>query len=140
MEADTLYWEGQSSLAENLLPKVKSQQGLINLLHQQTHVSRRMMIPATGQNILQSVKDYAQRMNIRIVNIATDAQQPPRPKEGNVTVAIEAEAGYKNLIRYFDTLSRVTPAYFSVEWLKIDKDKINQEKLKVFMELRFYSL
>ena len=143
MEADTLYWQGQSSLTKNLLPKLKSEQELINLLNQRTHVSHRgMMLAPTEQNILQLVKDYAQRMNIRVVNIATDAERvffDSRPVS-TFTVAIEAKARYENLVRYFDTLGRVAPAYFSVEWLKIDKNKTNPDKLKVFMELRFYSL
>ncbi len=151
LKADTLYWEEQSSLAKNLLPKVKSEQEVINLLKQQAQVSHRLIMLPTRQNILQAVKDYAQRMNIRIVNIVTDAEQQPRHNDTNVVlfncrpvstlaVVVEAEAGYENLARYFDTLYRVAPTCVSVEWLKIDKDKRNSDRLKVVMELRFYGL
>lgn len=147
--ADTLYWEEQSSLVKSLLPEVKSEQEVINLLKQQAQASRRLIILPKSENVLQLVKDYAQRMNIHILNIETDAGGPSSHKESSdvffnsrsvstLAVAIEAEARFENLVRYFDTLYRVAPTCVSVEWLKINKT--NPDKLKVFMELRFYSL
>jgi FlaA1/EpsC-like NDP-sugar epimerase len=151
MVSDTLYWEKQAFLAKSLLSEVKSEQEVINLLKQQAESSHRLILLSQGRDMVQVAKDYAQRMNVRLIKVTQDSQKASKQEKGRVivihsrfiktsTVQIEAEAGYMNLVRYFDTLYRVAPAFVSVERLKITSDKRNPDKLRVSMELRFYSL
>lgn len=148
MIADASYWEKQSSLAKSLLSELKSEQAVIDLLKNQAQVSHRLILLAQNQDMLQIVKDYAVRMNMRIINIKPDLDQQGDNNAlifnsqviKTLTVEIEAESGYANLVRYFDTLYRVAPEFFSVEKLKITKPKMDSDRLKVLMELRFYSL
>jgi len=149
---DTLYWEKRTSLAKSLLSELKSEQAVIAFLKNQAQTPRRLMLLPQNQDLLQAVRrslqDYAQRMNVRIVSIKPDSGQPVNNDTfilnaqviKTFTVEIEAGAGYMNLARYFDTLYRVAPAILSVERLKISKPKTGQDRLKVIMELRFYSL
>ncbi|MCX5681694.1 MAG: hypothetical protein NT079_05430 [Candidatus Omnitrophica bacterium] len=148
---DTLYWEAQSSLAKSLLSEVKSEQEVINLLKQQAESSHHLIILSQGRDMVQVAKDYAQRMNIRIIKVEAEPEGGAKHKKGKIivihshriqtdTIQIEAEAGYMNLVRYFDTLYRVAPAFVSLERLKITRDQKNSDKIKVWMELRFYSL
>lgn len=148
MIGDTSYWEKQSSLAKSLLSELKSEQAVIDLLKNQAQLSHRLILLPQNQDMLQVVKDYAVRMNIRIINIKSDSGQPGNNNTfilhsqviKTFTVEIEAESGYMNLVRYFDTLYRVAPAFLSVERLRISKPKMDSDRLKVLMELRFYSL
>jgi hypothetical protein len=140
---DALYWESQSALAKSLLSELKSEGAVIDLLKDQTRVSRRLIVLPQPQDCFQAVKDYAQRMNVRIINSDLNQSETFILNSHVIktfTIDIEAQSGYMNLVRYFDTLYRVAPAFYSVEKLKIVKQKMDPEKLKVLMELRFYSL
>lgn len=150
MAEDTLYWEKQSLLVKSLLPEFKSEGEIAGLLDKK-YRELNLMASRQGQNILQLVTDYAQRMNIRIANIKTYPAQVLK-QENNSTVVInsrvvqsllvrmEVDSRYMNLVKYLVTLERVIPALITVERLKIKKDKVDPDKLKVTLELRFYSL
>jgi len=148
MIGNTSYWEKQSSLAKSLLSELKSEQAVIDLLKNQAQASHRLILLPQNQDMLQVVKDCAQRMNIRIINVNSDSGQPGNNDTfilnsqviRTLTVEIEAESGYMSLVRYFDTLYRVAPTFLSVERLKISKQKMDSDRLKVLMELRFYGL
>jgi len=151
MIADTLYWEKQSSLAKSLLAEVKSEQEVIKLLERQAESSHRLIVLSGGRDMVQVAKEYAQRMNVRVTKVEVESPKRLKQERGKIivihsrriqtdTIQIEAEAGYMNLVRYFDTLYRVAPAFVSIERLKIISNKKGSDKLKVWMELRFYSL
>lgn len=151
MVSDTLYWEKQAALVKSLSLEVSSEQDVINLLKNQAESSHRLILLSQGRDMVQVAKEYAQRMNIRLLKVEADPQQELRNRWGSTvvinsrlvmtkTIQIQAEAGYMNLVRYFDTLYRVAPAFVSVEKLKIMADKVNPSKLKISMELRFYTL
>jgi len=148
MIGDALYWEKQSSLAKSLLTELKSEQAVIDSLKNQAQTSHRLILLPQNQDMLGVVKGYAVRMNIRIINIKSDSDQLGSADTfilnshviKTFAIEIEAESGYMNLVRYFDTLYRVAPVFLSVERLKITKPKADSDRLKVLMELRFYSL
>ncbi len=148
LTGDALYWESQAALTKSLLSELKSKQAVEGLLKDQARAPRRLIVMPQNQDTLAVVKNYAQRMNIRIIDMKPDPGQP----ENNDTfilnsrvvktfvIDIEAESGYMNLVRYFDMLYKVTPGFYSVEKLKISESKIDPDRSKVSMELRFYSL
>jgi hypothetical protein len=151
MREDAIYWQEQSLLARGFLSGLNSEQKVINLLEQEYKNTHQLIILGAKQDILQLAKDYAQRMNIHIVNIKAYPAQALKYKGNNTAVInsrivqsrvieIEAEAGYNNLVRYFDVLYRIAPTLVTVERLKVNKDKNNPDRLKVLMELRFFSL
>lgn len=149
--ADALYWEKQEALVKSLLSKVSSPQEVIDLLKRQAEMKQHLIILPQGTDIAQMVRMYAQRMNVRLVRFDAKSLEGAQRQWGHTivinsrrvqttTISIEAEAGYKNLARFFDTLYRVAPAVVSVEKLKITSDKKGGDRLKASMELRFYSL
>lgn len=80
-------------------------------------------------------------MNIRVVDIKSHPTTifiNSYPLQTSV-VEMQAEAGYINLVKYLEVLKQVFGEVVSVERLKAKKDKINPDKLKLVLELRFYS-
>lgn len=151
MAADTLYWEKQSLLVKSLWAEANSEQEIIGLLEKRYQQSRRIILLQKGQDILQLVKDYAQRMNIRVVNIQAYPVQALKHESNNpvtinsrivqtLLIQMQLDTGYLNLVKYIDILERIVPGVVTVERLGIKKDKINPDKLKVMLELRLYSL
>lgn len=151
MVTDALYWEKQVSLAKSLSLEVSSEKEIINLLKNQAESSHRLILLSQGRDMVQVAKEYAQRMNVRLVKVEAEPEHELKNRWGHRviinsrlvvthTLQLQAEAGYMNLVRYFDTLYRVAPAFVSVEKLKITNDKKNPDRLKVSMELRFYTL
>ncbi len=143
LSQDTLYWEGRAALAKNLLAKFKSEEVVLHLLKQQARNSQRIIRLPQGQDIVQAAEEYAQRMNIRIINTKSKATHTIVIDSRDVqvyTVEIKAEAGFVNLMRYFNMLYRITPDFVSVDRLKVSRDAKNQDKLNVQAELKFYHL
>lgn len=149
LAADAVYWEKQAALAKSLLSGTRSENEVINILKSQAERTQRLIILSQDTDIVQIVKTYAQRMNVRLLNVTTDASA--KAKWGQAvkinsrlvrmtTVQIQAEAGFVNLVRYFDTLYRVAPAVVSVEKLTITGGKKDPERLRASIELRFYSI
>lgn len=150
IKEEALYWGRQSLLVKSLFPEFKSEGEIVGLLDKK-YRELNLMASRQGQNIPQLVTDYAQRMNIRITNIKAHPAQVLKQENNSAVVInsrvvqsllvrLEADSGYMNLVKYIAALGRVTPALVTVEKLKIKKDKINPDKLKVMLELRFYSL
>lgn len=150
MAEDTLYWEKQSLLVKSLLPEFKSEGEIAGLLDKK-YRELNLMASRQGQNILQLVTDYAQRMNIRVVNIQAYPVQALKQASNNpvtvnsriiqaLLIQMQLDTGYLNLVKYIDILERIVPGVVTVERLEIKKDKINPHKLKVMLELRLYSL
>jgi len=151
MAEDTLYWEEQSLLIKSLLGQANSEQEIIGLLEKRYRQTHRIILLQKGQDILQLVKDYAQRMNIRVVNIQAYPVQALKHASNNpvtinsrilqtLLIQMQLDAGYLNLVKYIDILERIVPGIVTAERLEIKKDKINPDKLKVMLELRLYSL
>lgn len=137
---DAAYWQKQSLLVNSLLSRGNSEQEIISILEKKFGQRNRIMPQQQGQNMLQLVRDYAQRMNIRV----TDLKSYQTSIVINscavqvLVVQMQAEAGYLNLVEYLNVLGQVSGEAVSVERLKAKKDEINTDKLKVELELRFY--
>jgi hypothetical protein len=151
MAEDAMYWQEQSLLAKGFLSQLRSEGKVIDLLEQEYKNSRQLILLGAKQDILQLAKDYAQRMNIRVVNIRAYPAQALKTRGNSAAVInsrlvqttvveLEAETGYENLVRYFDVLYRIAPTLVTVERLRVDKDKNNPGRLKALMQLRFFSL
>lgn len=143
---EAIYWKRQYLLTKALFLEIKSEGEMVELLQKRyRELNRTISRPA--ENILQLVTIYAQRMNIRIVDIKAYPVQALKQENKNMAAGIKtlllrikADAGYINLARYLEALQRVTPALVTVEKLKIKKvDRNALDKLRIVLELRFWS-
>jgi hypothetical protein len=139
IKTDALYWQAQSLWVKNLSSRLNSEAEIADLLQKMARQLEMLRLRA-GQHIdmMQLASDYARRMNIHIADIKAYPEQ--RLEDGGRTflLRMEADAGYINLLRYLEVLQQVAPALVTVDSLKIKKDKMNQDRLKFNLELRFF--
>lgn len=142
--------ERQIQEIETMLGDAKSLDEGIRLLKER-HQRINKKFPQKEEEGIKILSDFARKLNIQILSIEPKPKQEFLDENNNkvtiegmtcqsLLVSIEMSCLYKDLVRYIQVLKESLPAFFTIETLKINKDKSGTLRLNVKFDINLYIL
>lgn len=146
----TLALEKEAQFIDKVIPKNLPPQEARNKLkdiYRQMNKKRAPTIPS----ITKQLSDYARRHGMQVVSMASQSKIALVDHGGfsikidgsqlqSFDVKIELKSTYTNLVKYFEVINRLVPAYVVCEKMRLLNDAPGSERLRAAIELKIYTL